>query len=137
MDSNEKVKEMICNYEKQINEFRSSVNTKSIWLFLATLGCWGVEQIWIQNFAFFITFIFFTYQIHSKIEDKRSFNKIENDIKKVINTELDGDTQKARLYDLSEIKRRKHSIIPIIRSSFILSLSFIFFFFTVLHFANQ
>lgn len=127
VDIDEIIRKKICEYEIHIDEFRTSVNTEGVWLFLATLGCWSVEQGFAQFYAIVITFIMFTYRIHAKLKDNRPFSKIEKDIEEWINSNLDGDTQKARLYDISEIKRRKHSLIYVFKSSpiFILSYSFV------------
>ncbi|WP_447880479.1 hypothetical protein [Serratia fonticola] len=42
MNTDEIIKNKILEYEVHIDEYRSLVNTEGVWLFLATLGCWGV-----------------------------------------------------------------------------------------------
>lgn len=127
MNTDEIVKNKILEYEIHIDEYRSLVNTEGVWLFLATLGCWGVGQVYIQFYALVITFILFTYRIHSKLNDNRSFSKIEKDIEVIINNHLDVEVKRTYFHSLSEIKKRKHSIIHIVKSSpvFFLSYSFL------------
>ncbi|WP_083704509.1 hypothetical protein [Serratia oryzae] len=125
-ENNEVIKSKLHAYEIHIDEFRSSVNKEGVWLFIATLGCWSVDQRLALFCALAITFILFTYRIYSKLSDKRPFSIIEKEIEENIRKYLDGDTQKARLHDLSEIKRNKHSLIHTFKSSFIFFLSYSF-----------
>lgn len=49
----------IIRYENKINRHFLSLNKQGIWLFLATLGCWSVENGPYRYAAFWIAFILF------------------------------------------------------------------------------
>ncbi|EBR5386368.1 hypothetical protein B8128_21185, partial [Salmonella enterica] len=55
--------------------------------------------------------------------DKRAFHKIEKDI----DSNLTGDTRKARLYDLGLVEEHRKSIIPVLKTSPIFIVCYIFY----------
>lgn len=59
--------------------------------------------------------------------DKRSFHKIEKDIENDIDSNLTGDTKKARLYDLGLVEEYRKSIIPVLKTSPIFIVCYIFY----------
>jgi len=126
---NEEVKKEIYEFELHIDNFWRALNTEGVWLFIATLGCWSVDQKWAQIFAIIITFSIFTYRISSKQDDKRTFSKITKDIENKIKNKLkkNEDTMKARLHDLNEIKNVKLSTKNSIKSNlmFLMCYSFL------------
>jgi len=125
---NEAIKQQLTNYMDHIDAYRASLNTEGVWLFLATLGCWSVGHIPSQLYAITITFILFSYRIYSKLSDKRPFSSITKDLENTIKSELEeGDTQKARLHDLHQIRDVKLAMKNHIKSTalFLLCYSFL------------
>lgn len=101
---NDVILEHIKNYSKHIDEFRSQANSQEIWLFIATLGCWSVNIPLIQVIAVILLFCIFIFNSKQEMTDKRAFHKIEKDIENDIDSNLTGDTKKARLYDLGLVE---------------------------------
>ena len=59
--------------------------------------------------------------------DKRAFHKIEKDVEKDIDSNLTGDTKKARLYDLRLVEEYRRSIISVLKTSPIFIVCYIFY----------
>jgi hypothetical protein len=127
-EQNEKILEHLSQFEIHIDEYRSSLNTEGVWLFLATLGCWSVSQPLIQLYALAVTFILCTYRIYEKMQDKRTFASITKSIDNEIlsNLEADSDTQKARLLDLHNINSKKLSTANHVKSTLVFLLCYSF-----------
>ncbi|EAY0409046.1 hypothetical protein B1Q45_22085, partial [Salmonella enterica] len=96
-----------------IDDFRFKANSQGIWLFISTLGCWSINIPLIQVIAAILLFCIFIFNSKQDMTDKRAFHKIEKDIEKDIDSNLTGDTRKARLYDLGLVEEYRKSIIPV------------------------
>ncbi|ECC3303086.1 hypothetical protein ACP91_22695, partial [Salmonella enterica subsp. arizonae] len=106
--------EHIKSYSKHIDDFRFKANSQGIWLFISTLGCWSINIPLIQVIAAILLFCIFIFNSKQDMTDKRAFHKIEKDIEKDIDSNLTGDTRKARLYDLGLVEEYRKSIIPVL-----------------------
>ena len=69
--------------------------------------------------------------------DKRSFHEIEKDIENDIDSNLTGDTKKARLYDLGLVEEYRKSIIPVLKTSPIFIVCYIFYSISFLAFLSN
>lgn len=132
---NDVILEHIKNYSKHIDEFRTQANSQGIWLFISTLGCWSVNIPLIQIIAAFLLFCIFNSK--QEMTDKRSFHKIEKDIENDIDSNLTGDTKKARLYDLGLVEEYRKSIIPVLKTSPIFIVCYIFYSISFLAFLSN
>ncbi|VUS31213.1 hypothetical protein [Klebsiella spallanzanii] len=124
---NDVIIEHIKNYSKHIDEFRSQANSQGIWLFISTLRCWSVNIPLIQVIAAILLFCIFIFNSKQEMTDKRAFHKIEKDIEKDIDSNLTGDFRKARLYDLGLVEEYRKSIIPVLKTSPIFIVCYIFY----------
>lgn len=132
---NETIKQQLIQFEAHIDAYRVSLNTEGVWLFLATLGCWSVNHAPSQLFAVLITFILFSYRIWSKMGDNRLFSSITEDLEEKIKTKLkDGDTKKARLHDLYQIRDVKLAMKSHLKSTAIFLLCYSFLIVSLVHF---
>ncbi|EBN4294981.1 hypothetical protein DOP30_16860, partial [Salmonella enterica] len=59
--------------------------------------------------------------------EKRAFHKIEEDIAKDIDSNLIGDSRKARLYDLGLVEKYRKAIKPVLKTSPIFIVCYIFY----------
>ena len=134
---NDVILEHIKNYSKHIDEFRTQANSQWIWLFISTLGCWSVNIPLIQIIAAFLLFCIFIFNSKQEMTDKRSFHKIEKDIENDIDSNLTGDTKKARLYDLGLVEEYRKSIIPVLKTSPIFIVCYIFYSISFLAFLSN
>ncbi|EDC3688145.1 hypothetical protein GAG18_16015 [Salmonella enterica] len=119
--------EYIKSYSKHIDDFRFKANSQGIWLFISTLGCWSINIPLIQVIAAILLFCIFIFNSKQDMTDKRAFHKIEKDIEKDIDSNLTGDTRKARLYDLGLVEEYRKSIIPVLKTSPIFIVCYIFY----------
>lgn len=124
---NDVISKSIENYSKHIDEFRSQVNSQGIWLFISTLGCWSINIPLIQLIAAILLFCIFIFNSKQDITEKRAFHKIEEDIAKDIDSNLTGDSRKARLYDLGLVEEYRKSIKPVLKTSPIFIVCYIFY----------
>ncbi|EBX2983725.1 hypothetical protein DRM22_22640 [Salmonella enterica subsp. enterica serovar Glostrup] len=124
---NDVILEHIKNYSKHIDEFRTQTNSQGIWLFISTLGCWSVNIPPIQVIAAILLFCIFIFNSKQDMTEKRAFHKIEEDIAKNIDSNLTGDARKARLYDMGLVEEYRKSIIPILKTSPIFIVCYIFY----------
>ncbi|MFS7162686.1 hypothetical protein AB6825_18705 [Serratia proteamaculans] len=134
LGNNISIENHIDNYRKYIDTFRSEANTQGIWLFIATLGCWGVTQPVIRLIAISIILFIFFYLIDSNKKEKRPFQTIESEIEKSINDQLNGDEKKARLYDLKECSNYRKSVKNILKKSPMFLVCYTFYMISLLHF---
>lgn len=78
---------------------------QSIWLFVAILGCWGINQKETQLLALFIVFFLFYSKLTKNKGGNLSFAKqIKNINSEIDNSSFDKDIKKARRYDLGKIE---------------------------------
>ena len=85
METNDSILKEINKYSAHIDRFRARANTHGIWLFIATLGCWGVTEPSIRILAFVMLFFIFLFLLHGSFPgEKRTFKKIHDDIKNKI-----------------------------------------------------
>ncbi|CHQ57109.1 hypothetical protein [Salmonella enterica] len=124
---NDAILEHIKNYSKHIDEFRSQANPQGIWLFISTLGCWSVNIPLIQVIAAILLFCIFIFNSKQDMTEKRAFHKIEEDIAKDIDSNLIGDSRKARLYDLGLVEKYRKAIKPVLKTSPIFIVCYIFY----------
>ncbi|EAZ9179995.1 hypothetical protein AHV85_04830 [Salmonella enterica] len=124
---NDAILEHIKNYSKHIDEFRSQANSQGIWLFISTLGCWSVNIPLIQVIAAILLFFIFIFNSKQDMTEKRAFHKIEEDIAKDIDSNLIGDSRKARLYDLGLVEKYRKEIKPVLKTSPIFIVCYIFY----------
>lgn len=71
--------------EEFVDNYRNLLNSESIWLFLATLGCWSVSQHNIQIFAFLITLYLFFERLSVFRDNSRSFKEYVQIIESRVN----------------------------------------------------
>ena len=127
IDMNNLIVNEIADFKEHIHHYRDTLNSESIWLFLAVIGCWGVPDAQTQKISFGITVVIFFHRMLSKIKDSRSFTRMLKDLEEMIHTELPiGDTQKARLFELQRIKRKNLSAKATFKSSIIFIICFMF-----------
>jgi hypothetical protein len=93
--NHDSIDEELFALRQDINEYRSSLNTEAIWLFLATLGCWSVTNTFLQVVAFVLAFVLFVERVTKRRSETRSFSELFQTVKNRISTE--GDSEKVRL----------------------------------------
>ena len=98
-------------YDRNIDEYRRALQTESVWLFLAVLGCWSVSSnSYIQTFAFLITIAFFCIQVTSKLTYGRTFNSFESSIQDLVEREfISGPAKDDYLNRLALLKKKRAS----------------------------
>lgn len=128
-EKNEEIEKELSEYVDHINAYRVSLNTEGVWLFLTTLGCWSVTNAIAQIVAIVITTILFTQRIWEKLSTKyrKPFASINNRLEIKIREELNaGDTQKARLHDLDQIRKKDLSFWTHLKATPTFILSYLF-----------
>lgn len=133
-DGNTAIKADINALTAHIREYRVIINGEAVWLFLATLGCWGVSGTLPQFVALCITLVLFLRQATDKVSDKRSFAKMIQDVRDRIDSELlEADARKARLYDLLDIQKTELATIVSIKRTWVFVVCWAFYILSCWH----
>lgn len=91
-----------------LQNYTKNLNDSGIWLFLATLGCWGVNQPLVRVIAVILTFAIFTMKLFNGISCFKLFTtKIEEQASKVDKSDLDERSKKALKFDLYDFKKKQ------------------------------
>ncbi|AMG02425.1 hypothetical protein [Vibrio mimicus] len=113
------------NFITRIDELRTQItsryntlNLEAIWLFVATLGCWSVNQPIIQLIALMLVLVFFSSKVTKDKKYNSTFLQVLKDIRMDIEASmLEGDARKARLHELDEINMNLLSLRSIYKST--------------------
>lgn len=92
--------------ESDILERFNRLNHESLWLFVATLSCWSVDNTYIRTIAILLVFFFFFKRVSdNKSNNEDNFKRIK-DIETIIQESgLVGDSLDARYYRLDKVKK--------------------------------
>lgn len=135
METNDSILTEIEKYSAHIDRFRARTNIHGIWLFIATLGCWGVTESCIQILAFVMLLFIFLFLLHGSFPgERRTFKKIHNDIKNKILDNLTPEQQQERFNDLLIVEKKRKSLIGIIKTTFIFIACYGFYFISLMYF---
>ena len=124
-------------FEEFVLNYRRLLNDASIWLFLATTGCWSVNHHAIQIFAFiFVAYLFFE-QLSIYKNNSKSFKDylliIENRVHDLV---PDDKTRNDWLRYIEEYKQTNISTINNIQQVRIFILSFFFYTVSLMYFVR-
>lgn len=127
------LKDEIESYEKNLDQYRFALNKESVWLFVATLGCWSVNtNRLMQILAFVVTLIFFYSLVNSHLSDKKSFDSFEKRIEELIAGEfIDGSKKDGYSERLKQIKSKRESNLKPLSDAPMFFVSVVFFCFSV------
>lgn len=109
--SNPTIEEDMVALKMHMHHYRSALNDRGIWLFLATLGCWSVENAHMQILAFLITFYLFFTQLTESQKDKRTAPLLVAAVKdRIAKADLDDKSRNKYLFDLKALEREIFSL---------------------------
>ena len=92
--------------EESIASMYENVRIQAIWLFLATLGCWGINQEETQIISIFIVFFLFYSKLTKKQNGNISFIKQMKDINiEVDKSSFDEEFKDSSRYELKKLER--------------------------------
>ena len=132
---NREIEKKIEILKSDIDAYWRTLEVESIWLFLAAIGCWGVDTYWHQFTAFSITFFLFVHRVLQKHANFKPFSKRIKAIQNEINSKLEGEAKKERVVALDLITS-KISLIPIMKSNCVFLVCFIYTCLSFLHVAS-
>ncbi|CCO45873.1 conserved hypothetical protein [Vibrio nigripulchritudo SOn1] len=102
----------------QITTRYNTLNLEAIWLFVATLGCWSVDQPIIQIIALNLVVVFFSSKILKDKKFDSTFAKVLKDIRSDLEESgLEGDAKKARQHELDDIDKNLLGLRSIYKST--------------------
>jgi hypothetical protein len=113
--------------QQHIMDYRATLNQEGVWLFLATLGCWSVSNALLQHLSFILALVIFGDRMTKRLKDTRSFSKLIKTIEERIAHSLpEGDSRKARLYDLNMFQKGELSALNSFRNTYVFLLCWLF-----------
>lgn len=71
-------------FRQHILDYQTALNDEGIWLFLSTVGCWGVPQPGFQMTAYFVTVMMFGSRLASRYTERRPFKTLASDLQRRI-----------------------------------------------------
>lgn len=105
----------ISKTELMIEQHHQRLETESLWLFIATLGCWSINNPIIAVIALFIVLLYFADTITREIRKYPSFPKMISEIERTLKEfNSEDDWKLARKYQVNEL-RKSTSIRAIIK----------------------
>ena len=116
-------------YNKNIDQYLQALQTESVWLFLAVLGCWSVSsELYLQTIAFSITLVFFGIQVNSRLSHKKTFDGFEREINDLIERELvSGPLKKYYQGELKKLQGKRLSKMKLLKTAPMFVICFAFF----------
>ena len=110
MSENNEIEIELQKFSQDIDDWHEKANIEGIWIFLATLGCWGVTNNILLFVALIIVFFIFIYLLSKGTEFKGSFDM---QFRKLEKKYLKYDSEKHTDFAvrLREIRKEKHSIL--------------------------
>jgi hypothetical protein len=125
------VEEEISTFQRDVLKYRKVLNDESVWLFLATLGCWSVTNGILQFVALIVTFHIFFKRRANLSKDTRTFPEwIKMIEERIAQTSLPEDFKKARLFDLAAFQRKEMSHLTFIKKNWVYFVCWTFYFLT-------
>lgn len=104
-DEQPSVADSIRAVRRQLRVYRAALEQESIWLFLSTVGCWGIPDPLAQVVAYLFTGWLFGHLMKRHLVDARSFTELTNSIEKRIHAETeDASLRATQLLELSEFR---------------------------------
>lgn len=101
------VDEALKAFGTHIIEYRRVLHDEGIWLFLSTVGCWGVPHPIFQSVAYGITVVLFGERVKSRYTERKSFTKLAKALETRIERESDEAAVRIRQLVLLEQLRKK------------------------------
>jgi cell shape-determining protein MreC len=128
MSLNEKFLYEIVELRRNLAEFRTHLQDHSIWLFLATLGCWSVTSKPLQYAALLLTAFLFVFRAFFGGKHGQSYTRKLRALKDEINkSKLEEDEKKTRLWDVETLEKENLAVKPLIWKDLIYWLCVCFF----------
>ncbi|ELK5320542.1 hypothetical protein Q6699_004181 [Vibrio vulnificus] len=122
----------------QISNRYNALNLEAIWLFVATLGCWSVNEQIIQMIALIIVLLFFSTKVSKDKKYDTTFIQISKDIRADLEMSvLEGDVKKARIHELDDVVRNHLGLTSIYKSTPIFLLGYGFWALSLMTFAYR
>lgn len=133
-EERKQLKKEIAKTKKIIRSHHSKLNTEAIWLFLATIACWSIDQAIPAFIALALVLVFFMTIVLKGVDIKTSFPKMINIVKKPLLDVKQDDWYKARMFEVQQLKKEIGLIGTLRTWRFIISLIFwgitVFYFLT-------
>lgn len=106
-DISKKYIQRIAEIKDYINGHYTNLDVHALWLFVATLGSWSIDNPYIQLLSMVIIFFLFFSLVFDNHKDLRPFKEVLTELEQEIkDSPLTGDAEKARYHEISEIKRQ-------------------------------
>ncbi|MCX6052666.1 MAG: hypothetical protein NTZ60_09165 [Campylobacterales bacterium] len=122
------ISQEIENFAKHMVEFRKNLNSEGIWLFIVTIGIFGITDNYLQMYALVFTFFLFLSRITIGLDDKRtSFEIYKALLMKIKQSDINDTVRKTYLDALDGIKNDKQCVL---KEGWIFLFAFLFYGFT-------
>ncbi|MBX3628157.1 MAG: hypothetical protein KF892_24315 [Rhizobacter sp.] len=102
------VEDALKAFRAHILNYRKVLNDEGIWLFLSTVGCWGVPQPMYQLVAYDMTVMLFGARMKSRYTERQSFTELGEILEGRIGRETSDPGERAKQLLLLEQLRKSN-----------------------------
>lgn len=102
--------------EAKINELLDTIisnnnvlGTRAAWLFVGTLGCYSVSELWLQLIAIVIIFLFYAIHVDGKRNTEKSYEDSKRYITNCIKHGADEITDQEKEVMLLDLNQKMHT----------------------------
>jgi len=128
LDELPSIDDALAAFRAHIEQYRRVLNDEGIWLFLSTLGCWGVTQPVFQYLAFTLTVWLFGARVQGRYTERKSFRKLEASLHARIMSETEAaDLRTKRLLVLEQVSKAYRFGAGPLRASMVFMASWLFY----------
>ncbi|ACH64273.1 conserved hypothetical protein [Aliivibrio fischeri MJ11] len=127
---NSRIDESVSKFIIYVENYRKNLNKQGVWLFLATIGCMGLEPTWLKIMALFVTLIIFFSNLLIEFEGEGrhlTYDEAMNQIKQKIEL-MSCENDKSYWFTcLDNIKKHRLGFFITFYKSYIYLISFVFY----------
>lgn len=125
------------NYMSKVKNFHIESEKAAIWLFLGTIGCWGVEDMKFRITSFFVIFLLFIYQLINFKKDNDIYKRFDHELTDLIHqisltTDLDKHKDES-LNKLLHFKKENFGWLGFIKKGGVFTICLLYFYYSCIY----
>ncbi|MBE4205870.1 hypothetical protein HYO03_22645 [Vibrio parahaemolyticus] len=128
----------ISQFEDEIVEHYSRLNSESVWFFVATIGCWSIDKLIPLFFAMLLIVIYFTFRIFDGVNWRQSFkSQLKNLREQIDKAQLAVEEKKELIGSLTIIQEEYLGLLHVLKHNAKFVLAWIFYGISVYYFVIE
>lgn len=130
--------EKISQFEDEIVEHYSRLNSESVWFFVATIGCWSIDKLIPLFFAMLLIVIYLTFRIFDGVNWSKSFNsQLKNLRGQIDKVQLTVEKKKELIGSLTTIQEEYLGLLHVLKHNAKFVLAWMFYGISIYYFVIE